>query len=86
MKIETYESDGSDGYTAGTWGFVLHDGEFSTKDGGHASRENAREAAKLREAKLRPCYDCGSEFHATDSYYCREANREDVDDGRDYLP
>lgn len=54
--VSVYESDGSDGYTAGTWGYVLkHDPKnaptSANSDGGFPSRETAQEALnKSRKA------------------------------------
>jgi hypothetical protein len=56
---KVYVSDGSDGYSAGTWGCVVFAdlgarGTGSTSDGGFSSRE----AAEERLAQLRAAADC----------------------------
>jgi hypothetical protein len=59
MTTKIYTSDGSDGYTAGTYGYVITsttetDGQESVWfDGGLPSRERAAEAAKKRAASIR---------------------------------
>lgn len=55
--IRVYESDGSDGYSAGTWGVVVTLGASSSSDGGWPSRELAqqrgREMARSAETHWR---------------------------------
>ena len=41
--IKVYESDGDDGYTAGTYGVIVSLGDCCSSDGGFPSRELARE-------------------------------------------
>lgn len=53
--VQVYESDGSDGYSEGTWGYtvsyLLSDGrEALSCDGGYSSLEAAAEAARKAEA------------------------------------
>jgi hypothetical protein len=43
-----YQSTGHDGYSAGTWGYVLRIGDHMWCDGGFASRPLARAAARRR--------------------------------------
>lgn len=52
-RVKVYESDGSDGYSPGTWGWMfdasLDDGRESTwHDGGYASRRLAEHAGERR--------------------------------------
>ncbi len=44
-EVKTYESDGSDGYSEGTWGYTVAVGESAWSDGGFPSREMAQEKA-----------------------------------------
>jgi hypothetical protein len=52
MTTKIYQSDGSDGYSAGMWGYVLTDSRGSWFDGGFASEEQARDAAQEKETVL----------------------------------
>ena len=50
-KITTFESDGSDGYNAGTFGWMFtfkdeDDTEYMSKGGGWCDAESARKDAK----------------------------------------
>jgi len=62
IKTTTYRSDGSDGYSEGTWGWiveaVLPDGRNTWGDGGYASRllarrDAVRTARRLERAAVR---------------------------------
>lgn len=49
--VSIYKSDGSDGYSSGTWGYIVSTGGWDSPremfgDGGYSSREDAREAAR----------------------------------------
>jgi hypothetical protein len=46
ITITTYRSDGSDGYSEGTYGCVVADGRAASGDGGWPSRELAQEAGE----------------------------------------
>lgn len=50
-QLTTYRSTGSDGYSPGTWGYVLTIGDESWTNAGHASEKNAKEHA-LRRLRL----------------------------------
>jgi len=56
IKTTTYRSDGSDGYSEGTWGWiveaVLPDGRNTWFDGGYASRSLARRDAVRTARRL----------------------------------
>jgi len=49
FALKVYESDGSDGYEAGTWGYQttkdIEGVEYESRDGGWPSREDAIRAA-----------------------------------------
>lgn len=47
-QITTYQSDGSDGYSPGTWGYLLYTEHGMYTDGGWSSRSGARDAARKR--------------------------------------
>lgn len=51
-KIKVYESDGSDGYSDGTWGYTIRHGDGLYCDGGYSGREAAAGAAEERVAVL----------------------------------
>lgn len=52
MTTHTYKSNGSDGYTPGTWGWVILIGGDRWHDGGYESRELARAACKRHMRRL----------------------------------
>jgi hypothetical protein len=47
VNIEVYESDGSDGYTPGTWGVSVYAGDMASGEGGFPSRRLAERAGEL---------------------------------------
>jgi hypothetical protein len=56
--IKVYESDGSDGYSAGTYGVTItlvnSEGvESASGDGGFATRERAQKRGKALESNMR---------------------------------
>ena len=44
--IKAYESDGSDGYTEGTWGVIVTMARLRSCDGGWGTRELAEERGR----------------------------------------
>jgi hypothetical protein len=53
MEIETYKSNGSDGFTAGTFGCIVRVGGKTYQDGGWPTRQLARNAGRKLAASLR---------------------------------
>jgi hypothetical protein len=53
MTSKTYQSNGSDGYSEGTWGYIINADDGSIWcDGGFASRQLARAACAKRMRRI----------------------------------